>query len=86
MKQSYDKSIALKCITCGSDCSFETDETTGVVTCKKCNRIYYGGRDELIELNQEMINLELEETKEEITKDLMTDLKGIFKKHGFKLK
>lgn len=86
MKQSYDKSIPLICATCGSDCSFETNEETGVITCKKCNRVYHGGYDELVELNQKRINDELEATKEEIMKDVNADILKAFKKAGFKIK
>lgn len=52
MKQNYDKHIKLTCATCGSGDFFEKNEKTGVITCKKCNRVYHGGYDELVELNQ----------------------------------
>ena len=85
MKKTYDKSIQLRCLTCGSDCSFHTDKMTGVVTCLKCNRIYYGGYDELVNLNQRRIDEELqftiEDVKKDLEKDLLNDLKGI----GFKV-
>lgn len=48
MKQNYNRSIKLVCVTCGSDSSFSTDEQTGIITCKKCNRVYYDGKDELM--------------------------------------
>ena len=51
MKDDYSKSIKHQCATCGAEDFFETDEQTGVITCAKCNRIYNGGYDELVDLN-----------------------------------
>lgn len=86
MKDDYSKSIKLQCATCGAEDFFETDEQTGVITCTKCNRIYNGGYDELVDLNQKRIADELELTKEEIEKDLSKEIQNMFKKHGFKIK
>lgn len=86
MKDNYSKTIKLQCATCGAEDFFATDEHTGVVTCTKCNRIYNGGYDELVDLNQKRIDDELELTKEEIEKDLNKDIQNMFKKHGFKIK
>lgn len=78
MKDNYDKSIHLHCITCGdTDFQFNDDKTW--IKCNRCGKEYPGGYDELVELNQETINQELEETKEEITKDLKDDLTQMFK-------
>lgn len=86
MKNNYSKSIMLQCVTCGAEDFFETDEQTGVITCIKCNRIYNGGYDELVELNKKRIDDEVELTKEEIQKDLNKEILNIFKTHGFKIK
>lgn len=86
MKKNYDKTVALQCVTCGSDCSFETNEQTGEITCMKCNRVYHGGYDELVELNQKRIDDEIELTKEEIQADFEKDILAMFKKSGFKIK
>lgn len=86
MKDNYDKTIELQCATCGAEDFFETNEQTGEITCTKCNRIYNGGYDELVDLNQRRIDDELELTKEEIEKDLNKDIQNMFKKHGFKIK
>lgn len=86
MKKNYNKSIKLQCATCGADSFFETDEQTGVITCTKCNRVYYGGYDELVNLNQKRIGDEVELTKEEVVKDLKKDIMDMFKKSGFKIK
>lgn len=86
MKDDYSISIKLQCATCGAEDFFETDEQTGVITCAKCNRIYNGGYDKLVDLNQKRIDDELELTKEEIEKDLSKEIQNMFKKHGFKIK
>lgn len=86
MKNNYDKTIKLQCATCGADSFFETDEQTGVITCTKCNRIYHGGYDELVELNQKRIDDKVELTKEEIAKDLNKEILDMFKKSGFKIR
>lgn len=86
MKQNYNKHIKLLCATCGSGDFFEKNEKTDVITCKKCNRIYHGGYDELVELNQKNINSEVESMKQEVKKDIIKDLNSMFKKTGFKLK
>lgn len=78
MKDSYDKSIQLRCITCG-DTSFEFNEEKTWVKCNRCGKEYLGGYDELVELNQENISRELENTKEEIAKDLKNDLNKMMK-------
>ena len=86
MKDDYHKTIRLQCATCGAEDFFETDEITGKITCIKCNRIYYGGYDELVDLNQRRIDDELELTKEEVMKDLNKEIVSMFKKHGFKVR
>lgn len=52
MKQNYNKHIKLICATCGSSDFFDKNEKTGVNTCKKCNRVYNGGYDEIVKLNE----------------------------------
>jgi len=79
MKDSYNKSIHLQCITCG-DTDFEFSEDKSWVKCNRCGKEYLGGYDELVELNQEKINLELDMTKEEIGKDLQKDMIDMLKK------
>ena len=55
LKDDYSRSIALRCMTCGATYAFETDDKTGYITCRKCNRVYRGGEEELAHLNEEMI-------------------------------
>ncbi|WP_302422778.1 hypothetical protein [uncultured Prevotella sp.] len=86
MKQNYNKHIKLICATCGSSDFFDKNEKTGVITCKKCNRVYNGGYDEIVELNEKTISSEVESMKKEVEQDIIKDLNNMFKKAGFKLK
>lgn len=86
MKENYNKQIKLICATCGSGDFFDKDECTGVITCKKCSRVYYGGYDEIVGLNQPQIGAEIENMKQEVQRDLMKDINNIFKKSGLKFK
>lgn len=86
MKENYNMQIKMLCSTCGSGDFFDKNKETGVITCKKCNRIYYGGYDEIVELNQQIISSEVENMKQEVQQDLIKDLKNVLKKAGFKLK
>jgi ribosomal protein L37AE/L43A len=78
MEDNYNKSISLQCPTCGSECSFETDEKTGVITCKKCNRIYHGGYEELVDLNQRRIDDEMQLLVDEVEADLSKKINKLF--------
>ena len=63
MKDSYE--IRLQCATCGCDDQFEFNEDKSYIKCTFCNREYFGGIEELQELNEELID----EAKKEIQKD-----------------
>ncbi|MFA5324842.1 MAG: hypothetical protein WC305_01595 [Bacteroidales bacterium] len=78
MKDNYNKSIQLRCITCG-DTDFEFNEDKSWIKCNRCGKEYNGGYDELVELNQENINQELEKTKQEIGEDLQKEMEDMFK-------
>lgn len=80
LKKNYNRNVSLQCATCGSTSAFVTDKETGVITCKKCNRVYYGGYDELLILNQKRIADEVDEVKKDIEKDVRNELQNIFKK------
>ena len=57
---------------------FHTDKVTGKIICLKCNRVYYGGYDELVNLNQRRIDDELQLVVEDVKKDLQKELmKGL---------
>jgi hypothetical protein len=66
----------LICDTCGSDNHFETNEDKTYVKCCACDREYFGGYNELLELNQTYID---ERAKVEGKKIIEEQLKGIFK-------
>ena len=79
LKDDYSRSIALRCMTCGATYAFETDEKTGYITCRKCNRVYRGGEEELVRLNEALIADEQEQLVEEVTKDIEDELQKMFK-------
>ena len=79
MKESYNKSFQLNCVTCG-DSNFESNGDKTWIKCNRCNREYKRGYDELVELNQGRISQAIEDSKDEIAKDIEKDLKDIFKK------
>lgn len=69
LKDSYE--IRLRCATCGCDDQLEFNEDKSYVKCTFCNREYFGGIDELKELNQDAFD----EVKEEIENDAASYLK-----------
>lgn len=86
MKTNYSRNIPLQCITCGSDSSFEKDENTGVIRCWKCNRVYYGGYEELKEMNRRLIEETENDMIDEVKEDLVKDINDMFRKAGFKVR
>lgn len=74
MKKDYNRSISLRCATCGDMSSFEFSEDKSWVKCEKCGKEYLGGYDELVELNQPKINKEVEQMKEEVSEDLKKEV------------
>ena len=85
LKDDYSRSIALRCMTCGATYAFETDEKTGYITCRKCNRVYRGGEEELIHLKEALIADEHDQLVEEVTKDIEKELQKMFKNIKIKL-
>ena len=80
MKKDYSKSIQLRCVVCGSDSDFESNEDKTFIKCTKCNREYLGGYDELVELNKGLIDEEIERTKEEVANDIQNEITSMLKK------
>ena len=58
---------------------------TGYITCRKCNRVYRGGEEELVHLNKTLIADEQEQLVEEVTKDVEKELQKMFKNIKIKL-
>jgi len=78
MKDNYQKSIQLRCATCGGE-DFNFNEDKSYVKCNLCYREYFGGYDELVEFNQENINEGIEDMKNEVQEDLPKELSDMFK-------
>lgn len=85
LKEDYSKQIALRCMTCGATYAFETDEETGCITCQKCNRVYRGGKEELISLNETLIEDEQEQLIDEVRRDMEKEIHKIFTNINIKL-
>ena len=80
MKDSYNRQIPLRCATCGSSSDFEFNDDKSYVKCKKCNREYFGGYDELVSLNQTNIQEEIDAMKQEVKEDLEKNIHDMLKK------
>jgi len=79
MKDNYSKSIKLRCITCGDDSSFDSNEDESYIKCNRCGKEYHGGKTELKELNQDLIEKEVGTMTEEVKLDLKEDIEKMFK-------
>lgn len=81
--KDYSRNIALRCVVCGDSESFTHNDDESYFMCNRCGREYFGGKDELINLNEPFIEAEMEEIKAEVTKDIENEinktLKSIFK-------
>lgn len=83
LKKDYSRDVKLRCVVCGDTDSFKTDDNEQTIICERCGRKYTGGKDELVELNQQLIDEEVEDIKAEVTKDVQKEfnkmIKSIFK-------
>lgn len=80
MKKDYRRNIQLRCVVCGSESDFECNEDKSYIKCRKCNREYVGGYDELVELNQAHIQDEIDDLKDEVKQDAEKYLRDSLKK------
>lgn len=69
----------LRCATCGSDSHFETNVEKTYIKCTMCNREYFGGYDELLEVNAESIEEVKQKMAEDVKKEIQESLKQAFK-------
>ena len=79
MKKDYNKTFNLRCISCG-DMDFESNTDKSWIKCNRCGKVYNGGYDELVELNQENIDNEIKKTGTDIIKDVKKDFEKKLKK------
>lgn len=86
MKSDHSRKIVLRCITCGSDSSFVQDKITGTIKCIKCNRTYYGGEQELKDLNKRLLDNAIFEMAEKVKDDMAKEIMNTLKCAGFKVK
>lgn len=69
----------LRCVTCGSDSSFECNDNKSYIKCTLCNREYFGGYDELMSFNSEAIEDVKQQIAEDAKKEIEDRLRDIFK-------
>lgn len=74
LKKNYE--IRLRCATCGREDQFEFNDDKSYVKCTFCNREYFGGIEELKELNQDAFD----DAREKIEKDAASYIKDQLKK------
>lgn len=80
MMKDYTRSIQLRCVVCGSNSDFECNEDQSYIRCRKCNREYMGGYNELVELNKAYIQDEISVMKDDIKKDVEKQLRDSLRK------
>jgi DNA-directed RNA polymerase subunit RPC12/RpoP len=83
MKNEYDRTIRLRCATCGETDLFSINENKTYIKCERCGREYFDGENELIKLNQESIDIEVQQMRDEIKNDMRTAIKSSFKGNKF---
>lgn len=79
MKDKYEKSVTLRCVTCG-DTELEYNEDKTIIVCKRCGKEYPGGYDELVALNQPEIDREVEKLGKEVLDDAKVAFDKMIKK------
>lgn len=77
MKKEYF--LRLRCATCGHEDSFEYSDDKSYVKCTFCNREYFGGIEELKELNEQQLRKLKKEMKQDALTHLQNELKKVFK-------
>ncbi len=72
--------VVPRCATCGCTDYFETNEDNSYIKCTNCGREYFGGKDELLEYNQDEIEAAKERLQTAIADKLHKELLKSFKK------
>jgi hypothetical protein len=80
MMKDYNRSILLRCVVCGSNSDFECNEDQSYIKCRKCNREYMGGFNELVELNKAYIQDEISVMKDDVKQDFEKRLRNSLRK------
>ncbi|MBR1786880.1 MAG: hypothetical protein IJ756_06985 [Paludibacteraceae bacterium] len=79
----YSRTLILRCVVCGDTESFSHNEDETYIICKRCGREYFGGKSELVDLNEQFIESEVEDIKAEVAKEIQAEinknLNSIFK-------
>lgn len=78
--KDYNRSILLRCVVCGSNSDFECNEDQSYIKCRKCNREYMGGYNELVELNKAYIQDEISVMKDDVKQDFENRLRNSLRK------
>ena len=71
--------IKLRCATCGSDEHFEFNEDKSYIKCTMCNREYFGGIEELKELNVDVFDEVKNQIEEDAKSYIEDELRKAFK-------
>ena len=71
--------IKLRCATCGSDEHFEFNEDKSYIKCAMCNREYFGGIEELKELNVDVFDEVKNQIEENAKSYIKDELRKAFK-------
>lgn len=79
MKETYSYKIELRCIVCGSEGHFDSNDDKSYIKCTNCEKEYFRGYDELVSCNHEQIAEVKELVTDEVRKDLQNELGQMFK-------
>ena len=72
--------IKPRCATCGYQDHFEFNDDYSYIKCTNCGREYFGGKEELLEYNQEAIDEAKEELAIKVKSEIEKELKKAFNK------
>lgn len=77
---SINVSVHPRCATCGCQDHFEHNDDMTYIKCTNCGREYFGGRDELLEYNQDEIEAAKQELSKQAAPIIKEELLKAFKK------